>query len=59
MRAAVWTRYGPPEVLELREVEKPVPKDNEVLIRIHGTIVTAGDCEMQCLKLPIYLSLAF
>ena len=47
MRAIVCTDYGPPEVLQLRDVPKPVPKDDEVLVRIRATTVSAADCELR------------
>jgi 2-desacetyl-2-hydroxyethyl bacteriochlorophyllide A dehydrogenase len=56
IKAIVWTRYGSPDGLQLREVEKPSPKENEVLVKVHATTVTAGDCEMRRLELPLMLS---
>ncbi len=50
MRAVVHDRYGPPDVLRLEEVERPVPKENEVLVRIHATTVNRSDCGWRSAK---------
>jgi NADPH:quinone reductase-like Zn-dependent oxidoreductase len=55
VKAIVCQRYGPPDVLQLKEVERPVPKDDEVLVRVHAATVTAGDCEIRRFKMPIWL----
>ncbi len=54
MKAVVWTDYGPPEVLQLKEVEKPDPREDELLVRIFASTVTAGDCEQRSLKMPFW-----
>ena len=47
MRAVVHDKYGPPEVLRLEEVERPAPKEGEVLVKVHATTVTRSDCGMR------------
>ena len=53
----IWTRYGPPEVLQLRDVEQPVPKDNQILVRVFAANVFLGDCELRRMDVAFPFSL--
>src|SRR5215470_2713211 len=59
MRAIICTGYGPPAVLQLADVPKPVPLDNEVLIRIHATTCHIGDVRIRSADVPLWMQLPF
>lgn len=55
MKAIVCTKSGPPDVLQLKEVDKPSPKEGEVLVKVHAATVTTGDVILRKLKFPLTL----
>ncbi|HJQ15208.1 MAG TPA: NAD(P)-dependent alcohol dehydrogenase [Anaerolineales bacterium] len=57
MKAIVWTKYGPPDALQLQEVKTPTPKENEVLIRVHAATASQADTEFRRLKLPFLFAI--
>ena len=57
MKAILWTKYGAPDGLQLREVASPLPKDNEILIKVHAATASTADTELRRLKLPLLFAI--
>ena len=53
MKAIVYEKYGSPDVLKMKEIAKPIPKDDEVLIKVYAAEVTKADCEMRSFQFPV------
>ncbi len=55
MKAIILRKYGPPDVLQVHEIDKPNPKDNEILLQVKAVSVSMGDCEMREVRFPLFL----
>ena len=53
MKAILYTKYGTPDVLQLTDIKEPVPKDDEVLIKVHAVEATKADCELRSFKFAV------